>query len=79
MSLLTDNERAELVALLKETLLDFMFGDGHEELYVLEGIEFKGLNNMSDEELLLELGHYTEGDTPEIMAAKWISELNEEE
>jgi hypothetical protein len=32
-----------------------MFGDGLEKDYILDGMSFKGLNNMSDEELVDEL------------------------
>lgn len=45
-------EREDFLANLSDALRDSMFGDGLEEDYIQDGFEFKGLNNMSDEELI---------------------------
>jgi hypothetical protein len=68
VSLLTEDERARLVEELRIWLTASMFGDGQEDDYVMEGFPpFKGLENMTDDELLLEYGHYNleRDDTPE--------------
>jgi hypothetical protein len=54
MKKLSEETKKEMIERLKDMLLEGMFGDGIEEDYILDGINFKGLNNMSDEELLEE-------------------------
>jgi hypothetical protein len=46
------NTKKEIKALLFDCLLDRMFREGLEDSYILNGISFKGLNNMTDKELL---------------------------
>lgn len=76
MSLLTKEERQALIEQLKIQLRDWMFGDGQEEEYVMSGFpEFKGLSNMTDMELLLELGHHEEGDSDKQMVESWQREM----
>jgi hypothetical protein len=80
--LLTEQERSELKALLGQQCLDNMFGDGLERDYIIEGFPaWKGLANMSDLELLEELGHYDPDvhTTPELIAQAWKDELAEGE
>lgn len=82
MSLLTPEERARAIENAKIQCLDHMFGDGQEEEYVMNGFpEFKGLTNMTDEELLIELGHYNPDvhDTLEKVVQAFREELAEEE
>jgi hypothetical protein len=63
--LLTDEMRKAIKKNLAQTLMDTMFGDGLEEEYIMSGISFKGLDNMTDEELLNEQDEYNdEGDEP---------------
>jgi hypothetical protein len=76
--LLSDEERETLIEHLKVQLMDWEFGDGQEEEYIMCGFPvFKGLVNMTDLELLEELGHHQDGDSPEEMAAKWRDENKE--
>ena len=78
MKLLSDSEREVLIEECKLNCLDHMFGDGQEEQYVVDGFPtFIGLNNMTDEQLLIEHGHYNIGDTPTQMAERWQAELSE--
>lgn len=80
VTLLTDEERREAVETAKIQCLDHMFGDGLEEEYVLSGFpSFRGLLNMTDDELLQELGHYDPNvdDTPEKRVKRWREELDE--
>lgn len=82
LQLLTEHERDELRILLLSDLRSNMFGDGLEEMYLTEGFPlFPGVDNMSDAELLEELGHYDPevDDTPEKRAAAWKRELAEGE
>jgi len=51
MSSLSKELRAKMTQLLGEWLEGGMFGDGLERDYIMDGIEFKGLNNMTDREL----------------------------
>ena len=44
-----------VIQYLREYLPTVMFGDGLEDDYIMDGINFKGLNNMTNEELLMEL------------------------
>jgi len=44
-----------VIQYLREYLPTVMFGDGLEDDYIMNGIDFKGLDNMTDEELLKEL------------------------
>ena len=63
--LLTDEMRKAIKTNLAQTLMDTMFGDGLEEEYIMNGISFKGLDNMTDEELLNEQDQFNdEGDEP---------------
>lgn len=57
---LTDEEREELREHVFDNLMSDMFGDGLEDDYVRYGFppSFKGVNKMTDEELIDELGHY---------------------
>lgn len=80
MSLLTPKEREILIQTGKDQDMSFMFGDGMEEQYVMEGFpEHKGLLNMTDEELLRHVGHYKPGASVEEMLAEWKEELREME
>lgn len=75
---LTEAERAALRREVTAQLLDDMFGDGLEREYVTGGFSFKGVNNMTDEELLDELGHYDAeacGGSLDKKAAAWRAEL----
>lgn len=49
---MTESTRNEIRELLIDTLQDGMFGDGMEADYVADGMDFKGVNNMTDSELL---------------------------
>ena len=59
---LTKKTRDEVIKFLREALSDTMFGDGQEDDIIMDGIEFNGLNNMSDAELLLEYARYLDAD-----------------
>ncbi len=50
-----DALREEVVEFVTESLRSCMFGDGLEEDYIVGGINFVGLENMSDQELYEEL------------------------
>ena len=76
--LLSKMERAELVEQLADDRMSHMFGDGLERDYIMDGFPVdKGLNHMSDAELLEELGHYDPDveTTDELRAARWRREL----
>jgi hypothetical protein len=74
--LLTEEERGRLIELLCDQRITMMFGDGLETDYVMDGFPTDpGLRHMSDLELLIELGHYETGATPEQMAEVWREEL----
>ncbi len=52
---LTEDTKKEMIEDLKDALLEGMFGDGIEEDYIMDGFpDFKGLSNLTDEELLSE-------------------------
>lgn len=53
--MLSDTTRALLKEVLVGICSDNMFGDGMEQEYIMDGMGFPGLNNMSDEELIQEL------------------------
>lgn len=76
MGPLSREERQALIEHLKVQLRDWMFGDNQEEEYVMSGFPlFKGLSNMTDMELLLELGHHDEGDSDEQIVEWWRREM----
>lgn len=52
---LSDNTRSAIQDLLVQSLVHVMFGDGMEEDYVRYGMGFKGVDSLSDSELLEEL------------------------
>ena len=52
---LSDKTLEEIHNVLFVHLMDTMFGDGCERDYIVDGINFPGLANMSDEELIQEL------------------------
>ena len=54
MARLNDNTRTELKDFMRDQLISNMFGDGLEDDYVNDGFptDFKGLNNMDDQELI---------------------------
>lgn len=56
---MTDKTKTEVIDFLFDCMFSSMFGDGLEEMYIRDGMNFKGLNNMSDKELLRELLNYT--------------------
>lgn len=59
--MISEKTKDEVIEELADWLKSGMFGDGLEDDYVRDGINFKGLNNMSDQELLDELlGIYEE-------------------
>lgn len=77
-TILSEAERDALIEHVKSDWLDHSFGDNQEEEYVMFGFPIhKGLINMTDEELLVELGHYEEGDSTDVMVAKWRNENKE--
>ena len=77
---MSDLERDKLRDHLRMQLMDWMFGDNQEKEYVMCGFpEFKGLMNMTDAELLEELGHHEEGASHQEMADAWRKELSEDD
>lgn len=56
---LTDKQRKKLKEYIFDSCMSSMFGDGLEADYVRDGISFKGINNMTDDELLKEAGLHT--------------------
>ena len=52
MSKLNEQTRKELSEFVYDCLRDGMFGDGQEDEYLWGGIEFKGINSMTDQELV---------------------------
>lgn len=65
---LTPEQREVLVAYLADACMDNMFGDGLERDYVMDGFpEWKGLANMTDQELLDEALIETEEDLEEFL------------
>jgi len=52
---LSDPDRELVKKTLYQILMDTMFGDGLEEEYIFCGITWKGLNYMTDQELVEEL------------------------
>jgi hypothetical protein len=54
MGKLSDDVKSELIEVVAGALRDNMFGDGLEDDYIMDGINFVGLNNMSDAELVEE-------------------------
>ena len=57
--------REAVKEVLVDCLMDTMFGDGQEEEYIRQGIEFKGLDNMTDQELIEELKEMIGADSPD--------------
>lgn len=49
---LSDSTKEQLKEQLVKILYNGMFGDGLEREYIMDGVSFKGLNNMTDEELV---------------------------
>lgn len=77
---LTAAELETLRNWVAETLRDHMFGDGMEDAYIREGFPvFKGVDSMSELELLDELGHYNadEDTTHELKALAFRKELGD--
>lgn len=73
---LTDHEREAVIESCKAQLEDWMFGDGMEEQYIMEGFPvFKGLQNMTDMELLIELGHFEPGASDEEIIMAFRKEM----
>ena len=59
---------------LSDYLQDVMFGDGLECDYIWDGMTFKGLNNMTDEELIEEYKNafcWDEDDDEELDNPTW--------
>lgn len=57
---LSTKQRTELKKYLYDNCLSTMFGDGMEREYIMDGFPvFKGLNNMSDAELIEEAGGFS--------------------
>lgn len=57
MTTLSSKQRSELKKYVLEACLSNMFGDGMEKEYILGGFPvFKGINHMTDDELLDEAG-----------------------
>ncbi|MCK5601394.1 hypothetical protein KAR91_05990 [Candidatus Pacearchaeota archaeon] len=52
---LSKKTRKKIIQVAYSYLYDSMFGDGLEKDYIMDGINFIGLNNMNDEELIQEL------------------------
>lgn len=50
---------------LCDYLMDGIWGDGQEAEYIMAGINFKGLDNMSDQELIEELKLQIGADSPD--------------
>jgi hypothetical protein len=60
---LSDDQRNELKQHLYDNMLSCMFGDGLERDYIEDGFPvFKGINNMTDEELVEEYSTYVDED-----------------
>ena len=54
---LTDNQRTELKKYVFDCCMSNMFGDGMEDDYIRDGFPaFKGINHMTDDELIEEAG-----------------------
>lgn len=66
MSKLSDQTRSEIVDYLFDVLRDSMFGDGLEHEYIKHGVSFKGLNNMTDQELVEEYEMYMDSEDDEL-------------
>ena len=47
--------KKEIKKFLRSYLRDVMFGDGLEDDYICDGINYIGLNNMTDDELIQEM------------------------
>ncbi len=56
---LSKKVREELGQFVFDNIRDYMFGDGQEDEMVWDGVEFKGIHNMTDEELITEALNYT--------------------
>ena len=61
-----DKTVERVISFLVDCILDSSFGDGQEEEMIRDGRSFKGLNNMTDKELLDELLCYT-GENEELV------------
>jgi hypothetical protein len=60
---LTVAQRAAPERYVFDGCLSMMFGDGMEDGYIMDGFpEFKGINSMSDDELLAEAGTFSTTD-----------------
>ncbi len=62
---LDDKAKKEIKEKIAQAMHDNSFGDGLEEDMIWEGWSFKGLNNMSDDELLQEYEYCGAGDEDE--------------
>ena len=52
---LPDKLRNKIKEVLCDLMLQTMFDDGQETEYIMDGVEIKGLNHRTDQELLYEL------------------------
>lgn len=70
MSKLSEKTREEIIThLLKDNVESMSYQDQIEE-YLLNGLNLKGYNNMTDEELVEEYGAYIEEDDSLLIEAK---------
>ncbi len=60
--MLSEKTKTEVIDYLADSLRSTMFGDGLEDDYIRCGMGFKGLENMTDQELLDEMSDLDEDD-----------------
>jgi hypothetical protein len=66
VSRFTEQTRDEVIEFLVSEMLDSMFADGGKQDIILNGIDFKGLHNMTDQELYNEMLNFT-GETEDLV------------
>ena len=64
---LSKETRQKLIDTLAASARDSMFGDGLEEDYIMDGLNFKGLNHMDDHELIDEFRMVFGGEDDELI------------
>lgn len=68
--MLSEKTKNEVIDFLFDNLRHTMFGDGLEDDYLRDGVEFKGLNNYSDQELIDEMLTFTGEEEELVVRAK---------
>ena len=77
---MSENIRDRVKDLIVEATLNGSFGDGLERDYAYDGCTIKGVNNMSDDELLEELEHYGDAEfVDEVLAQKATHDILKED